>query len=379
MIPGIEFGQIRYAAPGFLWLLVLPALLLGVWVWRLIALRGDVRQLARRRTLPIPERLTLLGDLPFWLCLVGALAGVIVATARPVRSAAVVRRAGIDLVILQDGSASMRVADVPGDRWQRSTRFVRTLAEALSWKDDRIAMAVFARTAAPQVRLTRDPNTFFFFLDHLNRQSPFGLQEDGTWDTNLELGIHWGLRLIERDEELHGASPNAKLFVTISDGELWSGNAATSLVAIRARGIPVDVVGVGTLGGGAMPRPRVIRDIFRDPDGEEVDDPDVPLRSSLDRAGLQRIAATGGGRYFELDRERDREIASSIIEAAKRRAPTLEITEEAQDLYWYFLAAAAALLAVGVFFLRDRVDLWIQLVGAVLTLAALSGILRGSV
>jgi len=376
MIPGLEFGQIRYAAPGFLWLLILPALLLGVWVWRLVALRADVRRLARRRTLPVRERLTLFCDLPFWLCLIGALTVTIVAIARPVRSATVLRRAGIDLVILQDGSASMRVADVSGDRWQRSTRFIRVLGEALSWKDDRIAMAVFARIAAPQVRLTKDPNTFFFFLDHLDRQSPFRLEEDGTWDTNLELGIHWGLRLIERDEELHGKSPNAKLFVTLSDGELWSGNAATSLARARARGIPVDVVGVGTLAGGAMPVPRVVRDIFRNPSGEEVRDPDIPLRSSLDREGLQRIASTGGGRYFELDRDRDRQIASSIVDAAKRRAPTLDITEEAQELYWYFLSVAAAFVTVGLLFLRERAELWMQLVGAVLILAALSSILR---
>lgn len=375
MIPGIEFGQIRYAAPGFLWLLVFPALLFGVWVWRFIALRGDVRRLTRRRTLPIPERLTPLGDLPFWFCVVGALACVIVSTARPVRSAAVVRRAGIDLVILQDGSASMRVADVTGDRWQRSTRFIRVLGEALSWKDDRIAMAVFARIAAPQVRLTKDPNTFFFFLDHLDRQSPFRIEEDGTWDTNLELGIHWGLRLIERDEEIHGTSPNAKLFVALSDGELWSGNAATSLERARARGIPVDVVGVGTLAGGTMPVPRVVRDVFRNPSGEEVRDPDVPLRSSLDREGLQRIASTGGGRYFELDRDGDRQIARSIIDAAKRRAPTLEVTEDAQELYWYFLSVAAALVTVGLLFLRERVELWMQLLGAVLILTVLSSIL----
>ena len=43
----------------------------------------------------------------------------------------------------------------------------------LSWNNDRIAMALFAHIASPQVRLTKDPNTFFFFLDHLNRESPF--------------------------------------------------------------------------------------------------------------------------------------------------------------------------------------------------------------
>src|ERR671937_3155440 len=136
------------------------------------------------------------------------------------------RKAGVDLIVLQDGSASMHVTDVAPDRWQRSVRFLRVLAESLRWKDDRIALALFAHIAAPQVRLTRDPNTFFFFLDHLDRESPFPLKDDTTWDTNIELGIAWGLRLIERDQELYGKSPNAKAFVLVSAGQAWSGEVA---------------------------------------------------------------------------------------------------------------------------------------------------------
>ena len=85
-------------------------------------------------------------------------------------------------------------------------RFLRTLGEALRWENDRIAMALFAHMATPQIRLTKDPNTYFFFLDHLEDESPFRLEDDGTWDTNIERGIYWGLRLIEKDEELRRTS-----------------------------------------------------------------------------------------------------------------------------------------------------------------------------
>lgn len=375
-MPTIEFGQITFAQPAYFWLLVIPALLLAVWVWRFAALRADRHRLERRRTLPVRERLAVVGDFPFWLCLILALALLIVAIARPMGPATVVRKAGIDLVILQDGSSSMRVKDVSGDRWQRSARFLRRLGEAMSWDDDRIAMAVFARIAAPQVRLTKDPNTFFFFLDHLERQSPFRLEDDGSWDTNLELGIHWGLRMLQRDEELHGKSLNAKVFVAVSDGELWSGTAAKELKLTKELGVPVYAVGVGTLGGGRMPVPIVVRDVFRNPAGEEETDPDIPLVSSLDREGLQRIAAAGGGRYFELDRDGDREIANAIIDATKRRAPTLDVSEVAEELYWYVLAAAAAVAGLGVLFLRERIDLWVQLAGAAAALLIVSNILR---
>ena len=125
----------------------------------------------------------------------------------------------------------MRVTDVTGNRWQRSMRFLRQLGESISWKDDRLAMALFARIATPQVRLTKDPNTYFFFLDHLSEESPFRLEDDTSWDTNMELGIYWGLKLIDKDEEIHGKSPNAKAFVLISDGQSWSGEVEKSLAA----------------------------------------------------------------------------------------------------------------------------------------------------
>ena len=93
---------------------------------------------------------------------------LILALARPHGPATAVRAGGVDVVILQDGSASMYVKDVGGSRWNRSIRFLRILGDSLSWNSDRIAMALFAHIAAPQVRLTKDPNTFFFFVDHLD-------------------------------------------------------------------------------------------------------------------------------------------------------------------------------------------------------------------
>ena len=111
---------------------------------------------------------------------------------------------------------------------------LRTLGEALRWENDRVAMALFAHMATPQIRLTKDPNTYFFFLDHLRRESPFPLRDDTTWDTNIELGLHWGTRLVDKDEELNGASPNGKALVLVSDGQAWSGEVAEALRHARA-------------------------------------------------------------------------------------------------------------------------------------------------
>ena len=86
------------------------------------------------------------------------------------------------------------------------------------------------------------------------------------------------MRLIEKDEELHGKSPNAKAFVLISDGQAWSGEVAQSLKLARANDVPICVVGVGTTIGGFIPEPK------RRPTTTTPREP--PIRSSLDRPSL---------------------------------------------------------------------------------------------
>ncbi|MCC7126413.1 MAG: hypothetical protein IT178_16305, partial [Acidobacteria bacterium] len=169
---------ISFLAPVYLWMLLLPAALLALWMWRVAQRGGDLRRLRESRFTPVPERWSRWGDLLFWLCLVLASAALTVALARPRTVAPGVGRAGLDVIILQDGSASMLVNDMAaGTRWARSMTFLRRFGDALRWEGDRMALTVFARIAAPQVRLTRDPNTVFFFLDHLDQQSPFRLED----------------------------------------------------------------------------------------------------------------------------------------------------------------------------------------------------------
>jgi Ca-activated chloride channel homolog len=366
---------VRFAAPGYLPLLAVPGLLLVLWGWQFWRRQRDLSRMRHHRRTPVRERIPRLGELPVWLFLILALASCLLALARPVAVVSTLRTAGIDLVILQDGSASMRVRDVTGNRWQRSMQFLRTIGESLEWQDDRVALALFASIATPQVRLTRDPNTFFFFLDHLEDESPFRLQDDTTWDTNIERGIYWGLRLIEKDEELakraaaarrgqpaeaapvdglvartEGAErKNARVFVLVSDGQAWSGEVAKSIAAAQNRGIPIFVVGVGTTTGGIIP----------DPDPERV-----VLSSSLDRSSLGVIANAGSGRYFELGRDDDRDIANAIIDSTRRRAATGGVNETLQELYWRALLAGAFFVGIAVLFLRDQSALALQLSAA---------------
>src|SRR6516164_7059252 len=154
MLVRIDIRQLAFGQPEMLWLLVVPAVLLVLWTWRVVRRRTFALELQRARTIPVRERFAPMGDLPFWLCLILSSTLLILALAKPHGPTTAVRTGGIDLVMLQDGSASMYVRDVTGDRWQRSIKFLRVIGDSLSWNSDRIAMALFAHIAAPQIRLT---------------------------------------------------------------------------------------------------------------------------------------------------------------------------------------------------------------------------------
>ena len=357
----MEIGSLRFLEPSFLWLLAgLPPLVL-LWVWQCARRGTAARRYAAGLTVPVRQRIVTIGDLWFWLIAMVAVALTIVALARPEAVLSVVRTAGSDIVILLDASASMRAADVQPDRWQRAVRWVRTFAETLNWRDDRVALGLFAYYAAPQMRLTKDPNALFFFLDHLDDEPPFRLDVDTTWDTNLEAGLYWGLRLLNKNEELYGPSPNAKAFVVLTDGQTWSGDVSQSLEQTTKRGIPTYVIGVGTIGGGMIPEPEWPYGVV--PTWAQGG----PVHSALDRASLQDIALAGHGRYFELERETDRSIALRIIQDVRGRS-AIGLQEQRVDVYWHFLLGAAGALGLALIFTRERSQLWWQ---AAAVLAAL--------
>jgi Ca-activated chloride channel family protein len=368
VVTGIDFKTLTFGEPLYLWLLAVPGVLLILWIVQVVRRRSDTRRYIQERVVPVRERFTLTGDLAFWVSMILAASLCIVALARPQARVVIVRKSGADIVILLDGSASMYVKDVKPDRWRRSVQFLRVFADSLSWKGDRVALALFAHTVAPQLRLTKDPNSFFFFLDHLGEHSPFRLEDNPTWDTNIEKGIDWGIKLVEKDQELFGKIKNPKGFVVITDGQAWSGDVAISVLAARQRKIPVNVVGIGTIGGAMIPEaPRA--------DGTT---PPATIHAVLDRASLQQIAGAGGGEYFEIGHEPDRDVAFKIIDSVKRRAVAsleAQAEESREELYWQFLFAAGLVLCLGTFVLKERAELWWQAAGAVVAVLILTNAL----
>ena len=128
---------------------------------------------------------------------------------------------------------------------------------------------------------------------------------------------------------------------------------AKALVTARERNAPVYVVGVGTTGGSIIPAPA------------RITSTDGPVRAILDRGSLRQIAQAGGGEYFELGRELDRDIAAKIIASVKRRARTSQQVESYEELYWRFLLAAGIFLCLGTVLLSAPTELWWQAAAAI--------------
>ena len=344
----------RFAQPLFLWFLTVPGAMALLWILRLAQRRQDVGRLRDSRIIPFPERFRFAGPLIFQGCLLLAVAALVLALARP-QTLTVSDADPVDLIILQDGSASMRVTDVLPDRWQRSMRFLRTLVETLPWKEDRMGLAVFANHALPQVRLVHDPNTVLFFLEHLQGGSPFALEENTSWDTNAFEGIRWGLKLVAKDEEYYGKNPNPKAFILLSDGDRYSGETLPAIAEARQLRIPIHVIGVGTTSGGFIPVPKLSEEPSKDNmryyaewERKKAGIPTERIHSPIDRDSLRRIAALGGGRYFELDTEPDVVIASKIINDVRKPGRTPGGQKVFGDIYWWFLLAAAIFFGLGV-------------------------------
>ena len=94
------FRSIQFLAPEFLWLLIIPSILLVGWIWQLYKRRVAIRLYTKTRIVPVEDRSPFAGELSFWLSVILALTLVIVAVTRPQALVHTIRSAGIDFVVL---------------------------------------------------------------------------------------------------------------------------------------------------------------------------------------------------------------------------------------------------------------------------------------
>ncbi|MCR5758967.1 MAG: VWA domain-containing protein [Bacteroidales bacterium] len=309
--------------PKLLWLLALPLLLLGLYVYRQI--KGRSPHLRVSIAAPWLRKgsvaLAVLRHLPMAL-FTAAMALLVVALARPRSSSEVekVNSEGIDIVFAMDVSTSMLARDFTPDRVSAAKDIA---VEFISQRpSDRMGIVVFAGESYTQCPLTTDRAT----LINLMKEVQTGLIEDGTAIGN---GLATAVaRMMDSDAP-------SRVVILLTDGKNNSGEIAPETAADIAATYNVRVYTIGVGANGEAPYPVMT------PWGVEVRKVPVEIDEDL----LRRIAETTGGQYFRAtDNTKLSEIYSQINKMEKVRT-TIDSFPVYKELYGgYAFAALVCLL-----------------------------------
>jgi len=265
--------------PYLLWLLVIPALLLGLYLFR--EFQGRTPHMRVSTVTPwqaggksvlgyirhLPEALRLAA-----LCL------LIVCIARP-RSKSEMEKIdteGIDIVIAVDVSTSMLARDFKPDRLSAAKDIsIEFIAQRPT---DRMGIVVFAGESYTQCPLTTDRAT----LINLMKEVQTDLIEDGTAIGN---------GLATAVARMKDSDAKSRVVILLTDGVNNRGEVDPLMAAEIAKtyGIRVYTIGVGREGEAPYP--------VQTPWGPDVQMMQVQIDEDL----LKQIAAETGGQYFRAD------------------------------------------------------------------------------
>ena len=310
--------------PYLLYLLFLPLLLLGLYLYRELKGRRPAVEVASLQPWAASGRgvLAYLRHFPFALRLC-ALCLIIVAIARP-RSSTEMERVdseGIDIVLAMDVSTSMLARDFKPDRINAAKDIaVEFIAQRPS---DRMGIVVFAGESYTQCPLTTDRST----LINLMKEVQTDLIEDGTAIGN---GLSTAVA------RLKDSDAPSRVVILLTDGVNNRGEVhpLTAAEIAKTYGVRVYTIGVGA--NGMAPYPVMT------PWGVEVQQMQVEIDEDL----LKQIALETGGRYFRAtDNTKLAEIYSEINKMEKTRT-TIDSFPVYKELFprWAF-AALVLLLA----------------------------------
>lgn len=284
---------ITYLSPGKLWLLLVVAAIAAVYV---------VLQ-SRRRTYAVRfTNLDLLQSIaprsPGWrrhipaLILLGALASLVVALARPAQEEKVPRERATVIVAI-DTSLSMMAEDVAPNRLVAAQRAAKTLLRILPPKIN-VGLVSFNGTGTILVPPTTDRARVSTAIDTLELDERTAIGE----------AILASLQAIKQappaEDDIEGEEVPARI-VLMSDGKTTVGRPdSVGSNAAKDAGVPVNTIALGTDNGVII-----------------LPEEPAPIPVDVDRAALERIADDTGGKAFtaitegEL-REVYRNIGSSI-------------------------------------------------------------------
>ncbi|MVM36412.1 VWA domain-containing protein [Spirosoma sp. HMF3257] len=233
---------------------------------------------------------------------------------------------GHDTFLIVDISRSMDANDVVPTRLERVKYDIQQLCDTLP--SSRFGLLLASTESFVLSPLTADQDALNQFIREVHTSiTPTG-------GTDLCAAIELAYQKLLTDPSTRQSVRSIVLF---SDGENFSSCERTALARLRAQGMPLITIGVGTETGSSI---RKGRDFVRDDDHQIV-------RSRLNRQFLQELARDGRGQYIEADANgRYVNELAAVLRSLKGGIINQHHITVSTNKYYYFLLAALGLLAI---------------------------------
>jgi Ca-activated chloride channel family protein len=280
----MNFANLHFAEPRWLWLAAVAPILLGLLHSR--AANARQTQLAKMASPQFVEQLTASHSparrrfKDFLLLLAFAFAGL--ALARPQWGSVESGNAfvGEDVVFVLDCSRSMLATDVLPSRMQRAKLAMLDFVRKQS--HGRVGLVAFAGSAFIQCPLTFDADAF--------EETLLAVDEKTIPIAGTDIG-----RALNEANRAMDKNARRKMVVLVTDGEDLEKSGIAAAKQLATNGVVVFTIGVGTPAGKEIPFANAAgqMELVRDTKGEIV-------RSQLDETTLREIAQATGGNYYPL-------------------------------------------------------------------------------
>lgn len=273
-----------FAYPQLLFLLFAVAAIGLLYWWSRVSRKANLRKYGHLDVLEhlMPDASKYKPRIKIVLQLL-ALAAIVIILARPRAGEKVpqqTRIEGIEIMIAFDVSNSMLASanDDPNgiSRLDRARLLLEKLLTKLD--NDKVGLIVFAGEAKTQMPLTTDYYTAKMYLNDL---SPKLVSLQGTAITDA---INMAANSFSSDDKVN------KAIILITDAENHEGDAIEAAKAAAAKGIQIDVIGVGSAKGVPIPINATASDFLRDNEDQVV-------LTSFDEKAAEKIAEVGDGIY----------------------------------------------------------------------------------
>ncbi|MEO6992885.1 MAG: VWA domain-containing protein [Lacunisphaera sp.] len=228
-----------------------------------------------------------------------------------------------EVLIAVDLSKSMLAQDVKPSRLDRSKLLIQSLLDGL--KGERVGLVVFAGTAFLQSPLSSD---YEILREFLPAMGPDYLPEGGT---NYRA-------LLETSIQAFGTSTADRYLIILSDGEATDDDWRPLVDQLKAKGIRVIGLGVGTQQGGFIP----------DPSGGFVkDERGAVVLARLNSSTLEELAQVTGGAYTDASAWVDLPaLLKKTVETGTKGDFTEKNTARKIERFQWFLAPGLLLLLI---------------------------------